>query len=86
MHMGQNGEITEDKVYADKFYVGNKEVVFEERYVTDVKYNGLTETKYIIENKDIPENYNYQKFEEHSYHDNGYVDRIDKKIVKVKMR
>ncbi|XP_013148979.1 PREDICTED: lysine-specific demethylase phf2-like isoform X3 [Papilio polytes] len=85
MHMGQNGEITEEKVYADKFYVGNKEVVFEERYVTDVKYNGLTETKYIIENKDIPENYNYQKFEEHSYHDNGYVDRIDKKIVKVKM-
>ncbi|XP_052745163.1 histone lysine demethylase PHF8 isoform X1 [Bicyclus anynana] len=36
MHMQPNGDY-DDKVYADKFYVDNKEV-FPERYIHDVKY------------------------------------------------
>ncbi|XP_013168599.1 PREDICTED: histone lysine demethylase PHF8-like [Papilio xuthus] len=83
MHMGQNGEFNDDKVYPDKFYVDKE--VYEERYVADVKYNSLPDAKYILENKDIPEKFTYQNYEEHSYQDNGYVDRIDKKILKVKI-
>ncbi|XP_068624733.1 lysine-specific demethylase phf2-like isoform X2 [Battus philenor] len=89
MHMAQNGEYPEEKVYADKFYIDNKEVVFQEtRYVnSDVKYaNGLPEAKYIIENKELPEKYTYQSYEEQGYQDgNGYVERVEKKSLKVKM-
>ncbi|VVC89482.1 unnamed protein product, partial [Leptidea sinapis] len=38
MHMTQNGDFVEEKVYADKYYIDNKEVTYPDRYVTDVKY------------------------------------------------
>ncbi|KAJ8705324.1 hypothetical protein PYW07_011151 [Mythimna separata] len=96
MHMAQNGEFVEEKVYADKFYVDNKEVVYQERYVQnqDVKYaNGIPDTKstaYVVEGKEmvIPDKgYAYQTYEEVSYPENGaYVERTDKKTtLKIKM-
>ncbi|CAG5020368.1 unnamed protein product [Parnassius apollo] len=98
MHMAQNGDFVDEKVYADKLYIENKEVVFQDsrfqdpRYVsTDVKYtNGLPEAKYIIDTKEtvLPEKYTFQHYEEpvQGYHDgNGYVERLDKKVLKVKM-
>ncbi|KAF9823550.1 hypothetical protein SFRURICE_011403 [Spodoptera frugiperda] len=93
MHMGQNGEFVEEKNYNDKFYIDNKEVVYQERYVTtqDGKYaNGVPDTKYVVEGKEMviaDKGYAYQTYEEVSYPDgNGYVDRPDKKTtLKIKM-
>ncbi|CAB3255032.1 unnamed protein product [Arctia plantaginis] len=91
MHMTQNGEFVEEKVYADKFFIENKEVIYQERYVPQevIRTNGLPETKFVIDSKDvvIQEKYPYQTYEEVPYHDgNGYVDRVDKKnAIKIKM-
>ncbi|CAH0599161.1 unnamed protein product [Chrysodeixis includens] len=90
MHMGQNGEFVEEKAYGDKFFIDNKEVVYQERYVTqDVKYaNGLPDTKYVVEGKEmvLPEKgYAYQTYEEVGYQEgNGYVERADKKTASLK--
>lgn len=37
MHMGQNGEFVEEKVYADKYYVDNKEVVYQDNGYMQVR-------------------------------------------------
>ncbi|RVE50593.1 hypothetical protein evm_004717 [Chilo suppressalis] len=90
MHMAQNGEYVDEKVYADKFYIDNKEVVYNDvRYMTqDVKYvNGAPEAKYVTDNKEmmITDKYPYPNYEEQIY-DNGYIDRQDKKtVLKIKM-
>ncbi|CAH0764708.1 unnamed protein product [Diatraea saccharalis] len=90
MHMAQNGEFVEEKVYADKFYIDNKEIVYNEtRYMTqDIKYpNGIPEAKYVTDNKEmmITDKYPYPNYEEQIY-DNGYLDRQDKKtVLKIKM-
>nr|XP_049705371.1 histone lysine demethylase PHF8 isoform X2 [Helicoverpa armigera] len=92
MHMGQNGEFVDEKVYTDKFFIDNKEVVYQERYVTqDVKFaNGLPDTKYVVEGKEmvIPEKgYAYQTYEEVRYpEENGYVERSDKKPTALKIK
>lgn len=36
--MTPNGEFTEEKIYTDKYYIDNKEVIYPERFVQDVKY------------------------------------------------
>ncbi|KAG6448268.1 hypothetical protein O3G_MSEX005421 [Manduca sexta] len=89
MHMTPNGEFVEEKPYADKFYIDNKEVVYQERFVQSVDYaNGLPDAKYIVDSKEVvlPEKYAYQTYEEVAYNDNGYVEKIDKKsVLKIKM-
>ncbi|XP_061724570.1 lysine-specific demethylase phf2-like isoform X1 [Cydia pomonella] len=84
MHMAQPDEFAEEKIYADKFYIENKEVVYDNRYPQGIKYaNGLQETKYIVESKEhLPEKYTFQHYEEPLYHDPAY-DRQDKKIMKI---
>ncbi|XP_072945934.1 uncharacterized protein [Epargyreus clarus] len=97
MHMGQNGEYVEEKIYPEKFYIDNKEVIYtDNRFVaadvkyinqvaTDVKYgNGLPDVKYVDAKEVVlPEKYAYQGYEEiAAYQDaNGYVERQDKKTV-----
>lgn len=97
MHMGQNGEYVDEKIYPDKFFIDNKEVIYtDNRFVaadvkyinqvgTDVKYaNGLPDVKY-VDTKEVvlPEKYAYQGYEEIAgYQDaNGYVERQDKKAI-----
>ncbi|XP_052753044.1 histone lysine demethylase PHF8-like isoform X2 [Galleria mellonella] len=85
MHMGHNGEFTEEKVYADKFDVYN-----DGRFVSqDVKYtNGLTD-KYVVDGKEMiaQEKFQFQNYGEQGYQDgNGYVERNDKKnVLKIKL-
>ncbi|XP_073950922.1 uncharacterized protein [Choristoneura fumiferana] len=88
MHMAQPDEYMEEKIYADKFYIDNKEVVYDNRYVAQgVKYgNGLPDTKYIVDSKEAPEKYTFQHYEEQPYHDNGYVDRQEKKPLRIKYK
>ncbi|CAG4981083.1 unnamed protein product [Colias eurytheme] len=48
MHMtpnSQNGEFIEEKIYADKYYIDNKEVPYTERYAADLKY--VNDVKYV---------------------------------------
>ncbi|XP_063543154.1 uncharacterized protein LOC134751607 [Cydia strobilella] len=84
MHMAQPDEFVEEKIYADKFYIENKEVVYDSRYPQGIKYaNGLQDTKYIVESKEpLPEKYTFQHYEEPVYHDPAY-DRQDKKMMKI---
>ncbi|XP_075987112.1 uncharacterized protein LOC142983852 isoform X2 [Anticarsia gemmatalis] len=86
MHMAQNGEFVE----ADKFFIDNKEVIYQERYVTqDVIRNGVPETKYVVDGKELvlQDKYAYQTFEEVPYQDgNGYVERGDKKTANLKIK
>lgn len=51
MHnVGQNGEYIEEKY--DKFYIEEKETLYQERYVPqDVKYTSIPETKFIENGK-----------------------------------
>ncbi|KAL4712519.1 hypothetical protein ACJJTC_007535, partial [Scirpophaga incertulas] len=90
VHMAPNGHYPEEKIYADKFFIDNKEVVYNDvRYMTqEMKYsNGLPDQKYVPDNKElvITEKYPYQSYEEQHY-DNGYLDRHDKKtVLKIKM-
>lgn len=89
MHMGQNGEFVDEKMYTDKFFV-EKESYNDARFISqDIKYtNGLPETKY-VDAKDVvlPEKFAFQNYEEQSYQDaNGY-DRHDKKnVLKIKLK
>ncbi|XP_063370023.1 lysine-specific demethylase phf2-like [Cydia amplana] len=84
MHMAQPDEFVEEKIYADKFYIENKEVVYDSRYPQGIKYaNGLQDTKYIVETKDpLPEKYTFQHYEEPLYHDPAY-DRQDKMKIRL---
>ncbi|CAF4902383.1 unnamed protein product [Pieris macdunnoughi] len=96
MHMTpntQNGDYIEEKLYADKFYIDNKEVTFTDRYSTDIKYvadakyvNDVkyvnSDVKYVVE-KEVPEKF-YQNYEV-AYQDNGYEERQEKKNMKVKV-
>ncbi|OWR48267.1 JmjC domain-containing histone demethylation protein 1D [Danaus plexippus plexippus] len=50
MHMNQNTEFVEEKTYADKYYVDNKEVVYADRYIQDVKYIAA-DVKYVAGDK-----------------------------------
>ncbi|XP_050357014.1 lysine-specific demethylase phf2-like isoform X2 [Nymphalis io] len=50
MHMTPNGEYPEDKVYADKYYIDNKEVLYPDRYIQDVKFVN-SDAKYV--NNDV---------------------------------
>ncbi|XP_061380262.1 histone lysine demethylase PHF8-like isoform X1 [Danaus plexippus] len=50
MHMNQNTEFVEEKPYADKYYVDNKEVVYADRYIQDVKYIAA-DVKYVAGDK-----------------------------------
>ncbi|CAK1546800.1 unnamed protein product [Leptosia nina] len=101
MHMAQNaqnGDFIEEKIYSDKYYIDNKEVAFNDRYATDLKYvsdakfvndvkyvNTLPEAKFIVEKEVLPEKFAYQNFEVAYQDGNGYVERQEKKNVKVKM-
>ncbi|XP_041983980.1 histone lysine demethylase PHF8-like isoform X2 [Aricia agestis] len=92
MHMTPNGEYAEEKVYMDKLYIDNKEVLYPERYVqekyvTDIKYvaadkYNTPEVKY-VEKVIADQKYIYQTYEE-SYDGNGY-DRDKKTVLKMKM-
>lgn len=50
MHMNQNTEFVEEKPYADKYYVDDKEVVYADRYIQDVKYIAA-DVKYVAGDK-----------------------------------
>ncbi|KAJ0171197.1 hypothetical protein K1T71_013396 [Dendrolimus kikuchii] len=91
MHMGHNEKkYVEEKVYADKFYIDNKEIQPDRYLHTDIKYsNGITD-RYAVEQKDIvlQEKYVYQTYEDvQTYQDNiNYIERNDKKnILKIKL-
>lgn len=45
MHATQNTQNGEEKIYAEKFYIDNKEAAFTDRYSTDIKYD--TNPKYV---------------------------------------
>ncbi|XP_038219365.1 lysine-specific demethylase phf2-like [Zerene cesonia] len=144
MHMtpnSQNGEFVEEKIYADKYYVDNKEVAYADRYATDMKYvndvkyvgndvkfvtndvkyvnnnakfvsndvkfansnikfvnsdvkfvntevkyvTALPEAKYIVDKEVLPEKYTYQNYEVAYQDGNGFVERHEKKNLKVKI-
>ncbi|XP_028044329.1 lysine-specific demethylase phf2-like [Bombyx mandarina] len=90
MHMTPNGDFIEEKIYSEKFYIDNKDGGYQDRYLQNVEYsNGLPDVKYLVEGKEmvLPEKYAYQNYEEvQNYSEaNGYVERSDKKVLKIKM-
>lgn len=78
--MQPNGEY-EEKVYADKFYIDNKEVVYPDRYIQDVKYV-TSDVKYVnsgvkyVDNgvKYVDANVNNVKYVDSSVASVKYVD------------
>lgn len=89
--MTPNGDFIEEKIYSEKFYIDNKDGGYQDRYLQNVEYsNGLPDVKYLVEGKEmvLPEKYAYQNYEEvQNYSEaNGYVERSDKKVLKIKMK